>query len=97
MTSARDLAARRQLLTAQCELDRLELSLAWHDLRRSLHLRAEGDEPARGHPWLGRALAFALPLIGATRARRLSRYVSLALLAYRIATGLARAPLTACG
>jgi hypothetical protein len=87
MTSARDLAARRQLLAAQSELDRIELALAWHDLRRSLHLRADGNEPARSHPWVGRLLGFALPLIGATRARRLSRYVSLALLAYRIATG----------
>ena len=85
--AARDLAARRQMLAAQCELDRLELALAWHDLRRSLRLRAESDEPSRGHPWLGRVLGFVLPLIGAGRARRLSRYLSLALLAYRIATG----------
>jgi hypothetical protein len=86
----RDLAARRELLTAQCELDRLELALAWHDLRRSLHLGAAGIERDRGHPWLGRALGFVLPVLGATRARRLSRYVSMALLAYRVIGGLRR-------
>ena len=90
MMDARELAARRQLLVAQCELDRLELSLAWHDLRRTLHLGGDGEGAARSHPWIGRAIGFALPLIGATRARRLSRYVSLALLAYRIATGWRR-------
>ena len=88
MTSARDLAARREILATQCELDRLELALAWHDLRRSV--RAGGDElaPGRGHPWMSRVMGLVLPLLGATRARRLSRYVSVALLAYRIATGL---------
>lgn len=88
--TASELAARRELLSAQCELDRLELSLAWHDLRRSLHLGPTGIERERAHPWLGRALRFALPLIGATRARRVSRYVSMALLAYRVVAGLRR-------
>ena len=88
--TAHDLAARRELLSAQCELDRLELSLAWHDLRRSLHLGATGVERDRGHPWLGRLLAFVLPVLGATRARRLSRYVSMGLLAYRVVAGLRR-------
>jgi hypothetical protein len=88
--TARDLAARRELLTAQCELDRLELSLAWHDLRRSLHLGPAGIERDRAHPWLGRVLGFVLPVLGATRARRLSRYVSLGLLAYRVIAGVRR-------
>ena len=90
MTMARVLAERRALLVAQCELDRLELALAVRDVRRALHQRAEHAETERRHPWLGRLVGFVLPLIGATRARRLSRYVSLALLAYRIATGLRR-------
>jgi hypothetical protein len=84
MKAALDLATRRDLLVAQCELDRLEVALAWHDMRRAL--RPGGDE-LRGHPWIGRAIGMILPLLGATRSRRLSRYVSIALMAYRIATG----------
>ena len=88
MTSAGALAERRALLVAQCELDRLELALAARDVRRALHLRADGEDAERRHPWFRRVVGLVLPLIGATRARRLSRYVSLALLAYRIVTGL---------
>lgn len=88
--SPRALAERRALLVAQCELDRLELALAARDIRRALHLRADGEDAARRHPWLGRFIGLVLPLIGATRAKRMSRYMSLALLAYRIATGLRR-------
>jgi len=88
MTSARDLAARREILATQCELDRLELALAWHDLRRSLRIGGDSVAGGRSHGWIARTLGFVLPLFGATRARRLSRYVSLALLAYRIAMGL---------
>jgi len=90
VTSARALAERRALLVAQCELDRLELALAVRDVRRALHLRADGEDAGRRHPWLGRVIGIVLPLIGATRARRMSRYVSLALLAYRVATGFSR-------
>ena len=78
------LEARRALLVSRCELDRIELAIAWHDLRRSLRLNP-GAENARPS-WIGRALRYAIPLLGAARARRLSRYLSLALLVYRIAT-----------
>lgn len=88
MMGARDLAARRELLAARSELDRLELALAWHDLRRSLRTGGDRAMAQRAHPWLGRAIALVVPLIGAVRARRMSRYISVALLVYRIATGL---------
>lgn len=89
MSHAAELEARRQLLVQQCELDRIELALAWHDLRRSVRLGGSGDDDGEhSHPWLGRMLGFVIPLIGATRARKLSRYLSLGLLAWRVATGL---------
>jgi hypothetical protein len=90
MSHATLLEARRQLLVQQCELDRIELALAWHDLRRSVRLGGNADDDARSHPWIGRALGYVIPLIGVTRARKFSRYLSLGLLAYRIATGLRR-------
>lgn len=88
MSAAGDLEGRRQLLVQQCELDRIELALSWLDLRRSLRFGGDADEAPHAHPWIGRVLGFVLPLLGAARARRFSRYVSLALLAYRVATGL---------
>jgi len=86
MTTAADLEERRALLVSRCELDRIELALAWHDVRRAVHPDARSDD--RRASWIGRALDFAIPLVGAARARRLSRYLSLALLVYRVATAL---------
>lgn len=88
MSHAADLEARRQLLVQQCELDRIELALAWYELRRSVRLGGEGE--ASSHPWIGRALGYVIPLIGATRARKFSRMLSLGLLAYRVVNGLRR-------
>ena len=80
------LAAERELLVARCELDRLELAFAWHDLRRATQPR----DVATTHPWLGRALKLVSPLLGAARARSTSRYVSVALLAWRLVGKLRR-------
>ena len=90
MSGATNLDARRELLVAQCELDRLELALAWHDLRRVLRPDTDPLHAARGHAWLGRVLGLVLPLLGVARARRMSRYVSLGLLVYRALTSLRR-------
>ena len=86
MKPAPTLAAERQLLVARCELDRLELALAWTDLRRAMHPSAT----AAAHPWLGRALRVLPLLLGAARARSTSRYVSLALMAWRLVASLRR-------
>jgi hypothetical protein len=91
MSKAADLATRRALLVTKAELDRIEVALAWHDLRRAVFPGQDGSATARAtHPWIGRVLGFVVPLLGATRARRLSRYLSLALFAYRIVAGLSR-------
>jgi hypothetical protein len=90
MSHAAELEARRQLLVQQCELDRIELALAWYELRRSVRLGADGEGEASSHPWIGRALGYVIPLIGATRARKFSRMLSLGLLAYRVVSGLRR-------
>jgi hypothetical protein len=80
------LAAERDLLLAQCELDRLELALAWTDVRRAMHPSAT----AAAHPWIGRALRLLPLLLGAARARSTSRYVSLGLIAWRLVASLRR-------
>lgn len=86
MSQATHLEARRALLVSRCELDRIQIALAWHDVTRTL--RPESLSAARRHPWIGRALGMVIPLVGATRARRLSRYLALALLVYRVATAV---------
>jgi hypothetical protein len=82
MTRAADLDARRDLLVTKCELDRIELALAWHDVRRAVVPEADH---AQGSRWLRKTLAVVIPLFGVARARRMSRYVSAALLALRLA------------
>jgi len=86
MNAAPTLAAERELLVARCELDRLELALAWTDVRRAIHPAAT----AAAHPWIGRALRLLPLVLGAARARSTSRYVSLALLAWRVVASLRR-------
>jgi hypothetical protein len=86
MTTAADLEERRALLVSRCELDRIELALAWHDVKRAVY--PDGRQRDQRPSWIGRALGFAIPLVGAARARRLSRYLSLALFVYRVATTL---------
>ena len=90
MNRGADLETRRALLVARCELDRIELALAWHGMRRAMRPDTDPLRAARGYPWIGRALGMVIPLLGATRARSLSRYLSFALLAYRIVTGWRR-------
>jgi len=86
MTTAADLEERRALLVSRCELDRIELALAWHDLRHAVQLAPRSSDARPS--WVGKALAYAIPLVGAARARRMSRYLSLAVLAYRVITAL---------
>jgi hypothetical protein len=86
MSDLTELEARRALLVSRCELDRIEVAIAWLDVRRAVQL---GPRSSDARPsWVGKALGYALPLVGAARARRMSRYLSLALLAYRILTAL---------
>ena len=87
MTRMSNLAARRELLVTRAELERLEVALAWQDIRRILRPR---HATAPSHPWLARALSLAIPLLGAAKAKRLSRYLSVALLAWRLLSGLRR-------
>ena len=81
-----ELAAERELLVARCELDRLELALAWTDARRAMHPSAT----AAAHPWIGRAFRILPWVLGAARARSASRYVSLGLFAWRLVASLRR-------
>ena len=80
---ARDIASRKELLSAQADLSRLQLALAWDDVRSSIVPSAEAP-PFKG---ASKAAAFfvgiAAPLIGRTRFTRVLRYASIAMGVYR--------------
>ena len=82
-----DLQAKKQLLIAQAEFDRLKVAMAVHDLRRSIRPSFDaGDAPATRSA-ASRLLGFALPLLGAGRAGRIVRALSIALSIYRFMRG----------
>ena len=75
---SRDLAARKELLTAQADLSRLQLALAWGDVRNSIFPPAE--EPAfAGSKFVAFLVGIAAPLIGRSRFTRALRYASIAI------------------
>ncbi|HVO88873.1 MAG TPA: hypothetical protein VMV45_10040 [Casimicrobiaceae bacterium] len=63
------LEQRRDLLIAQAELDRIELRLAWQDVRNSVLPARWVGAAGRGGNY-ARVLAIVLPVIGLLRFRR---------------------------
>jgi hypothetical protein len=81
MPTADELAARKDRLIAQCELDRMRVEHAVLGVR-------EAASPFLGwraatHTFAGRALGFALPLFVAVRRHGLLRVASLAFGVFR--------------
>jgi hypothetical protein len=80
-----DLARRKGLLTARAELERMQLSLALHDLRGLV--RAPPPQRVRGKRSAMIAAAvvgLGVPLLGRVRLSRVLRGASLALSMWRI-------------
>jgi len=78
-----DLAARKELLTAQSDLSRIQLALAWDDVRNSILPRAEVPLFAGTSKAAAFFVGIAAPLIGRTRFTRAVRYASIAMGIYR--------------
>jgi hypothetical protein len=79
MTNGRDdLAARKSLLIAQADLSRMQVALAWQDLRAVITPAPSTEHSA----WTRRGAAFlvgvAAPLIGRTRLTRGLRFATIA-------------------
>ena len=79
----RELAARKELLTAQADLSRLQLALAWDDVRSSILPSSETPLFARSHRFAAFVVGIVAPLIGRTRFTRALRYASIAMGIYR--------------
>jgi hypothetical protein len=82
MNRLNDLEAKKQLLVAQAEFDRLKFAMAMHDVRRIVRPRVEFS--SRSAPsTASRLLGFVLPVLGASRLARVVRGLSIALTIYR--------------
>ena len=90
MSGVDDLAAKKQLLIAQAEFDRLKLALAAHDVRRIVRPGVDASRHASAYSTASRVLGFALPVLGASRAGRIVRALSIALSVYRFLRGFRR-------
>jgi len=90
MTRLDDLEAKKQLLIAQAEFDRLKLAIAVHDVRRIIRPALETSPRAASHSLASRVLGFVLPIFGASRLGRVVRGLSIALSVYRLLRGSRR-------
>jgi Na+-transporting NADH:ubiquinone oxidoreductase subunit NqrB len=86
MTTAQDLAARREQLIAQSELDRVRLAHAMLGVRSAASplrmLGFAGGSPLRSIA--GTLIGFAIPALGASRARGILRVAAFAVAIVRI-------------
>jgi len=82
--NADELAARKALLVAQAELERIPLTLAVRDVRAIVSPPRDPARAARMHPAAVRILKIALPLLGLARLSRVVRVLSIGLVAFRL-------------
>ena len=87
-TKPQDLAARKELLTAQADLARIQLALAWHDMRSSILPSSEAPLFSGTHKAAAFIVGIAAPLIGRTRFARVLRYASIAMAIFRAVRSL---------
>jgi hypothetical protein len=90
MSTLDDLAARKALLVARTDLERIDLAVALRDLRGAFEPHPEAGRLRRMHPMFARALRFAIPLFGASRLGLIARTLSIGLVAFRLVRDLSR-------
>jgi hypothetical protein len=73
--NADELAARKALLVAQAELERIRLTLAVHDVRAIVSPPRDPARAARMHPAALRIVKMTLPLLGLARLSRVVRVI----------------------
>jgi len=88
MSGANTLASKKALVIARADLARVEMSVAWHDLRDAV-----APPPADARSTTVRRLAtlliaVATPVVGRSKFVRVLRYASIALAALRAVRSL---------
>ena len=81
--SAAKLAARKALIAAQADLARVELALAWRDVRSAIAPPSAGERSTSVRRMASIMIAMATPLLGRSRFARVLRFASVGLAALR--------------
>ena len=81
--SATKLAARKALIAAQADLARVELALAWRDVRSAIAPPSAGERSTSVRRMASIMIAMATPLLGRSRFARVLRFASVGLAALR--------------
>jgi hypothetical protein len=87
MSHRDDLAARKALLVAQASLQRMQATLAWHDVKSAVMPPMAADRGGRTRTAAKWVVRLAVPLFGLSRASRVLRMASIGLTAWRIVQG----------
>jgi hypothetical protein len=85
---SQDLAARKALLTAQADLARIQLALAWHDMRSSILPPSDAPLFSGTHKTAAFIVGIAAPLLGRSRFTRVLRYASIVMAIFRAVRSL---------
>lgn len=85
MSRLAQLAQRKSLLASQADLQRLQIALAWREMRGIVSPSVAPERSAWARPKVAAFLGFALPLVGARRLARVVRLLSMGLMAVRAA------------
>jgi hypothetical protein len=88
LSARADLAARRELLVARVDLDRVDFAVATRELADSFGTRGAAGRFRNTHPLLARALGLAIPFVGASRLGVAARAISIGIVAYRLVRAL---------
>jgi hypothetical protein len=91
MSGANNLAAKKALVIARADLARVEMSVAWHDLRDAVAPPAADARSTTVRRMATLLIAVATPVVGRSKFVRVLRYASIALAALRAVRSL-RAP-----
>jgi hypothetical protein len=84
MNTLETLAARRALLAARSDLERIDLAAAARGLATAVRPSQEPGHLGILHPLLARVIRLAIPIFGATRLGTLGRALSIGLVAFRL-------------
>ena len=82
------LAAKKALVVARADLARVEMSLAWHDLRTAVAPPPSDGRSTTVRRMATLLIAIATPVVGRSKFIRLLRYASIALAAFRAVRSL---------
>ena len=88
MSTLYDLAARKALLVARADLERIDLAVRLRDLVGAFEPPPVAGRLGRMHPMFARALRLAILIFGARRLGPIARTLSIGLVAFRLVSGL---------